>query len=298
MIPPSPAAASLVLTANTDHWNKERGPRIERIVFRNELAHEKALELVCTTEGEVDIVTEVSPQDAKRVEDSEYAKLEAVDAMRVVVGIINRGVEDVPLEDARVRRALNLAANRGRLIQEGFSGYAHSLAGLTPHYATGYPEDIEPYSYEPEEAQRLLSEAGWPEGRTLQLATTADLEDVAGLLAEDYRNALRIEVELTVIPDEELLSAQHTLIEKVMTPPFDVLVQGWFDLTSDAPPAVLHREFYFSGGALRVGPPVQQFEELMGRFATQIDPEEQARIAQEIDRFVHEEALSVFLCAS
>ena len=292
-----PRTDHVVLEANTDHWNRERGRRLARVIFRNNLAHERALELVCTTEGEVDIVTEVDPTDAQRVNDSEYANLEAIDAMRIVVGIINRGAEDVPLQGVSVRRALNMAVDRQRLIQEGFAGYAHALAGLTPHYATGFPEDLEPYPHDPEGARQFFGEADWPEGRSLRLACIEATEPVTRLLAEDYEQALEIGVEVTVIPNENLLVAQHALIEKVMPLPFDVLIQPWFDLSSDAPPAVLHREFYFSGGALRAGPPIPEFEDLMARFVAETDPNRQAELAKEIDRFVYDEALSVFLCA-
>ena len=81
----------VVLEANLDHWNRAaRGPRIERAVFRNDLTPDEALRLVCDTEGEVDIVTEVSPADARRVQDSAHARLVVCDANRVLVGIINR----------------------------------------------------------------------------------------------------------------------------------------------------------------------------------------------------------------
>jgi peptide/nickel transport system substrate-binding protein len=56
-----------VLEANRDHWNTERGPRLERVVFRNDLSPAEALELVCSGERDVDIVSEVSPADARRV---------------------------------------------------------------------------------------------------------------------------------------------------------------------------------------------------------------------------------------
>jgi len=55
----------VVLEANLDHWNRaERGPRVQRAVFRNDLTPDRALQLCVTTDGEVDIVTEVSPADA------------------------------------------------------------------------------------------------------------------------------------------------------------------------------------------------------------------------------------------
>ena len=124
-----------MLEANHDHWNSQRGPRLERVVFRNDLPPADALELICGGEGEVDIVTEVSPADAQRVIASS-AKLVRVDAMRVLAGIVNWGAEGAPLHDAG---ALNLAVDRGRLIREVFGGYAAPLAGPTPHYAVGVP---------------------------------------------------------------------------------------------------------------------------------------------------------------
>ena len=291
-----PRTDRLVLEANTDHWNRERGPRLERVVFRNDVAHDKALELVCDAEGEVDIVTEVDPSDAERVQNSEHARLHAVDAMRIVTGVINRFADDVPLDDARVRRALNMAVDRDRLVREGLAGYAHPLSGLTPHYAGGF-SGKEPYAHDPDGARQAFEESGWPEGRALRLAATADVEPVANMLAEDYRNSLGIEVEVTVIPDEELLAAQHALVEKVLALPFDVLVHPWIDLNSDAPPAFIHGAYFASDGPFRAGPPIPEFEDLMGRFAAEVDPDSQAELATEIDRFVYDEALSVFLVA-
>src|ERR687884_1197725 len=197
---------------------------------------------------------------------------------------------------ARVHGALNGAVDRQRLIQEGFAGYAYPLAGLTPHYATGYPEGLESYPYNPEQARDLLSTAGWPEGRALQLGCDEETEPVARLVAEDFEQALGIDVEVTVVPNEDLLAAQHALVEKILPLPFDVLIHSWFDLTSDAPPAVLHREYYHSGGAFRAGPPIPGFEDLIGRFITRTDPAGLEEIPAEIDRFVYDQALSVFLC--
>ncbi len=102
----------LRLAANTSYWNKARGPCLEGVTFRNDLSPEGALELVCTTEGEVDILSEVPPEHARRVEESEHANamLVSIDAMRCVVGIVDRDAEGLPLDDKRARQALNLAS--------------------------------------------------------------------------------------------------------------------------------------------------------------------------------------------
>lgn len=143
----------------------------------------------------------------------------------------------------------------------------------------------------------MLRDAGWPSSRELQLATLPDMEGIARLLAEDYQESLGVDVALTVIPENQTLAAQHALVEKVLPLPFDLLVFPWFDLSADAPPAVLHREFYHSTGAFRTGPPVPEFEHLMDRFATSTQPDKLVGYATDIDRLVYTQALSVFLCA-
>lgn len=280
-----------------DHWNRERGPRLEQVIFRNDVSQQEALDLVCNGEGEVDIVTEVTADQAQQVLDSEYANLATVDAMRILTGIINRAQTDAPLHDVRIRRALNLAIDRSKIIDGAFKGYAHPMAALTPPYAEGLPSGIKPYEQDAAEAKRLFQEASWPEGRPLKLACAPAYEGVAQLLAEDFRSSLGIEVNVRVIPHEEEQKNERIIIEKVIVPDFDVMVYAWFDLTSDAPPAVMHREFFHSTGAFRVGPVDEQIETLFGEFVSQIEPGKLAASAAKIDQRVYDEALALFLCA-
>jgi peptide/nickel transport system substrate-binding protein len=289
----APRSDRVVLEANATYWNTERGPRLARVVFRNDIDPAAALDLVCDSEGEVDIVCEVSPAAAARVAASDHAGLVAVDALRVLVGVVNRDAP--PFDDLRARRALNLAVNRQQLIDEVFAGYAYPLAGMTPPYSRGRPAGQGPYPYDPDRAASLLRDAGMD--RPLRLAATFDLEGPAQHLAEQYRRSLGVPIEVTVIPADQVLAAQHALVEKTLPLPFDVLVFAWFDLTSDIPPAVLHREFYHSTGAFRTGPPIPEFDELFGRYAAQTDQATLDELAADLDRLAYDQALSVFLCA-
>lgn len=287
----------LVLEANRNHWNTERGPRLERVVFRNDLTPAQAVDACISGEGEVDIVTEVSPADAKRIKDSEHAQLVVCDANRVLVGIINRWERDVPLHDARARQALNLAVDVERIVKEGLLGYATPLCAMTPAWCSGYPEDAQPYGHDPGRAKKLLSEAGWPDGRPLVIATPGAFEGIARLMAADVEAALGIGTAVISVPDDQLLAGARVLIEKKITPPWDVLVFGWFDLSSEAPPAVVHREFFGSDGAFRAGPELPEFNGLYQEMATQLDGQKLVRVAERIDRYVFDEALALFLCA-
>jgi ABC-type transport system substrate-binding protein len=287
----------LVLEANRSHWNHERGPRLQRVVFRNDLTPAQALELCISAEGEMDIVTEVSPADAPRVLNSPYAKLVDCDANRVLVGIINRSHADVPLADKRVRQALNLAVDCQKVIEQGLGGYANPICALTPSWCGGFPADAKPYPHDPGQAKQLLDEVGWPSGRNLRLAAPAPFAGIAQLVADDITAALGIGVDIMHVPPEKMLAGARALAEKKLSLPWDMLITGWFDLSSEAPPAAVHREFFGSDGAFRAGPELPAFDKLYTEMATQLDGSKLVQLAEQIDRYVFEEALALFLCA-
>ncbi|GAC1330365.1 MAG: hypothetical protein NVSMB22_22520 [Chloroflexota bacterium] len=287
----------LVLEANRNHWNLERGPRVERVVFRNDLSPAQALEMCIAGDGEVDIVTEVTPDGADRVVQSEFARLVQADANRVLVGVINRGAADVPLDDGRIRKALNLAVNKDRVIREGFHGYAQPLCALTPQWCSGFPAGATPYPHDPEQARQVLQDVNWPEGRPFRLATPGALAAIARLVAADIEAALGLTVELYVIPDDQMLAHVRRLVEKKLPLQWDMLIHGWFDLSSDAPPAAVHREFFGLDGGFRAGPPLEEFDRLYSEMAVELDPDKFIAAAERIDRYVFDEALALFLCA-
>src|SRR6266516_5224361 len=89
----------------------------------------------------------------------------------------------------------------------------------------------------------------------------------------------------------------HALAEKKLSLPWDLLIIGWFDLSSEAPPATVHREFFGSDGAFRAGPELPDFNRLYTEMAAQIDGQKLVKVAEQIDRYVFDEALALFLCA-
>lgn len=287
------------LVANPNYWDAERGPHLEEVVFRNDLARDKVLDLVCTTEGEVDIVTEVPPAEADRVQDSEHARLVAIDPVYSIAGVINRE-GGLPLADRRARRALNLAVDRDRLVREAMFGRASALGGLSPDVAVAEEHRIAPYDHYPAQAAELwraaFEEAGTSE-RPLKIAAAEEVEAVARRAAEDIRAALGVEVEVRVYTMEEELPLRRRLAEKLLPQEWDLLIYGHGAQEAEAAPLELHRAFAGETGEFRAGPVIPEFESLLTELVGQTDPGAQAEVAHRIDRYVHEEALALFLCA-
>ena len=73
-----------------------------------------------------------------------------------------------PLSDPRVRRALNMAVDVDQLIVVLTDGRATRATGAIPPTLAGYRERA-PYAYDPAAARRLLSEAGYREGFSMEI---------------------------------------------------------------------------------------------------------------------------------
>lgn len=289
--------ARIVLEANPHYWNTARGARLERVVFRNDIAQERAIELVCTSEGEVDIVTNIAPSDAARVENSKHAKLIRTDAVRVIAGIINRAGVDNPLARAEARRALNFAINRKRLVAENLAGYGEPSAGLTPGWTLGYLSRLSPYAHDAKRAAKLWRDVSPQTTRPLRLTCAHEHAALAEFVAQDIRDALAIEVALSVYSDAEKLAKLRQLAEKKSAPDWDVFIYGWSGQTSDAPPLELHYQFAGARGAWRAGETIRAFDDLYAEFAAQTNQSKQAAMASALDKFVYDEALALFLCS-
>ena len=280
---------------------------MQEAVFRNDLSPARALDLVCATEGEVDILTEVAPEDASRVEESEHARIVSVDAMRCVVGIINRDAEGLPLANKLARQALNLAVDRERIVREAIFWRARALGGLTPPSAVTALHRLSPYAHAPDLATAYWREAVGPSGyspvhRPLRLVALDGLGSMARIVAEGLRGALGIEVEVRVYGEDEKREVLRCLAEKRLPHEWDVLLHSWSDArssgqTTDAPPLELHRGFVGGSGEFRAGPVVPEFEEMYKRLACHTRKPPLARASYRIDKLVYEEALALFLVA-
>ena len=283
------------LAANPTYWDTGRGPRLQEVVFRNDLSPAEALAAVCDGEGEVDIVTEVPPAAATRVQASTHAKLVTIDAARSVAGVINRYASGLPLGDKQARLALNYAIDRDKLVKEAMHGHAAPLAGLAPPCTTGYLLRLSPYPHSPRQALELWQAAGGA-ARPIRLATTTHYAAVAERSAADLREALEAEVEVTVLDEAAERVARGGLATRA-EPAWDVFILMEGPQSIDAPPMELHRAFAGESGEYRAGPVDPAFDALYADFVGHTAPPAQAKAARTLDQYVYDEALALFLCA-
>ena len=78
-------------------------------------------------------------------------------------GYVTINVEMEPFDDVRVRRALNMAINKDRIVRI-LNNRAVPANQILPPLFESYAADYEGYPYDPEAARALLAEAGYPDG--------------------------------------------------------------------------------------------------------------------------------------
>ena len=113
-----------------------------------------------------------------------------------------------PLDDVRVRKALQLALNRPMLLAAIYSGRGNVENGIYPHGLYGFNPDLPEIPYDPEEALRLLAEAGYPDGfgLTISANTSSTQWEIALIrLAVSMWEKVGVKASIDVLEESEFM---------------------------------------------------------------------------------------------
>ncbi|MDZ4763145.1 MAG: peptide ABC transporter substrate-binding protein [Chloroflexota bacterium] len=114
--------------------------------------------------GEVDVAIAPAGELARLLDDPEYADMiNPVPIAGTIILVMD--TTNTPTDDVRVRQALSLSIDRETLSTNVLRGaYAPAISLSPPQIASHNPAEAFGYQYNPELAQQLLAEAGYPGG--------------------------------------------------------------------------------------------------------------------------------------
>jgi peptide/nickel transport system substrate-binding protein len=149
----------IVLEANDDYWDGR--PAIDRLILRVFPEQRTAYQAMLT--GELDIMVATSDLWAQALDAPQAERLGRFTFYPTSVWLIrwNEDGSNPFFVDPGVRRAMTLAVDREQFVTEMLGGLGR-VAATTYHPDLPWTDpDLAPLPHDPDEAARLLDEAGW-----------------------------------------------------------------------------------------------------------------------------------------
>ncbi|MCP4640424.1 MAG: peptide ABC transporter substrate-binding protein [bacterium] len=190
-----------------------------------------------------------------------------------------------PFDDVRVRRAFAMAVDRERLVAKVVKMGRVPAFCFTPPDPLGYTCDSR-IPYDPDQAQALLAEAGYPDGQSLPPVellynTSENHKLIAEAVQQMWKEALGVEVQLLNQDWKVYLSSMTNL-------DYQMARSGW--IADFVDPINFLECFMTGGGNNRTGWSSPAYDALIDEARRTIDPDARRAVFQKAERLLLNEA--------
>jgi peptide/nickel transport system substrate-binding protein len=178
----------VILEAYDDYWRHP--PHIKRLIMKS--VPEGTTRLAMLKNGEADMAYAFDGPEAEEVKRD--ARLTLVDTRHASINWIEFADQwdpKSPWHDQRVRLAVNYAVDRQAISDAACVGYCPPTGVIVPR-VMDYALPVEPPPYNPQKAQQLLAEAGYPNGFDAGELVPIPPFFTAGQAVVNYLNAVGI----------------------------------------------------------------------------------------------------------
>jgi peptide/nickel transport system substrate-binding protein len=274
----------LVVERNPDYW---AGPAdVSRVTFR--FIPEFSARMAALLSGEIDIMKDVPPHALDTVERSGRAKVRSTVSSRInYLALVN--LKPGPMQDVRVRRAMNHAVNVDELITQVLRGNATKMCGPLAPANVDFAQ-VECYKHDPGRAQALFKEAG-VDPKTLAL--TLDTPSGRYPLDKDVSLAIAAQLQRLGIKTNVVVNEWGTHLDKIKNRNTgDMFFLGWGPALhgqGTIEPLFKAEATYSSYGNNKM------LDEKIAKAVTVVDARARAAAYSELQKLVRDEAPWVFL---
>ncbi|MDR7331457.1 ABC transporter substrate-binding protein [Roseateles asaccharophilus] len=164
------------MVANADWWDKNPSNVTELSYLPIKSPPTRVAALLS---GDVDLVTDIPPQDFFKLKEEGKVKLLEGSEIRTVFFVMDQGSDELressvkgknPFKDKRVREAMNLALDREAIKRSIMRGLSVPGALMIAPGVNGYDAALDkPLKADTARAKKLLADAGYPNGFELPL---------------------------------------------------------------------------------------------------------------------------------
>ena len=216
---------------------------------------------------------------------------------------IGLNMKNPVFQDKRVRQALSHLINREKLRRDVFFNLAKPVSGPFPKESAACDPSVQPYSFDPVRARKLLEEAGWKDidqdgilekdGR--KLAFTAVYPNTA-VVYQKMLPVIREDMKKAGVRMDLLGIEWSVLVQRLEKKQFEACVLGWTGTLKPDPDQLWHSSHADQpGSSNHIGFVNRRADELIEQIRTCFDSGERTRLYHEFHRLIHEEAPYLFL---
>ena len=166
--------SGLTFEYNPRYWGEE--PSVKKVTLK---VMDAASMDMAFQKGDLDIIDCIKLDSAivESTYKTKYADdIVSIDRLGMSYFILNEKTE--PFSDPAVRKAIQTAVNRKSILDSIYGGDGKLEDGVFPTGCLGYSEENQGWlKYDAEEAKKLLSDAGYPDGFDMEIAMDSSFEE-------------------------------------------------------------------------------------------------------------------------
>jgi peptide/nickel transport system substrate-binding protein len=275
----------VVLARNEEYWDDPA--EVSELTFT--AAAESSTRVNQLLQGETDVIVNVPPQEVNRVNNSDAGSVAAAPSTRIIYNALRYDLE--PFSNKQFRQALNYAIDLESIVSNVLGGFGAQTGQPTLEGFVGHNSDVEPYEYDPDEAERLVDESGHA-GAELELHTPV------GRYLKDLEIAQAVAGYIDELPNVSASVNQRdfgSLVDELLTgniedkPPWYLI--GWGEATFEG--ALVMTALLSTNGALTSWSN-DEFDSLL-ETAGNSTGDERVSALEEANALAHDEAPWIFL---
>jgi peptide/nickel transport system substrate-binding protein len=235
---------------NPNWWGGD--PGWDRVVFVP--VGEDSARLAALLNGDVDVIDYPPTVDLPQLEQNPNFVVSSIPSDRLiylmpsyrhmepyVLDNAGQPMMPNPLRDWRVRRALSLAIDREAIRDRIMGGASEPTRNIVPPGFFGYVDELQADPYDPDEARRLLEEAGYGEGFRLTLHGPNDRYINDARIAEavaQFWTQIGVTTEVDTMPRNiffsDLIRGGPNTFPGFDDPKFSMSLTGWGTVAGEA----------------------------------------------------------------
>ena len=276
----------LVLEKNEDFYDKnERG--LKYIIFKNVVeASNRAIGLET---GEIDIATPISSVDEENIKNN--PKLQLLTKPSISYTYIGMNMTKAPLNDIRVRKAINYAIDKQAIIDVILNGNGKIATSPIAPGVFGFTDKTKNYEYNVEKAKELMKEAGYENGFTTSiLVFSGEANTQTAEIVQAYLKEIGIDLKIEIVE----VSVYWDMTERGV---HNLFLGSWGVVTGDADYGLyaMYHSSAKGGAGNRDFYENEKVDDLLDKAKTEIDPETRKKLYEEAQILIVNDAPDVML---